>query len=214
MNENIRITLEETTKTWGIECDRYEILKLEPPKSVRASMQLQAEAERTRRKDIILSEANRISDINIAEGSKQKEILVAEAEAEAIEIKARSEKEGLALIAKTVSNGSLRGLRSLDYVLKRRYFEVYGSILKNGNITMLPESAGGQSNNSDVLAAVALMMQGRGHPLAASPHRSLSAEQRAAETLDLQHGTAERKELVDSELLRKVQFFSDERLQR
>ena len=31
LNEKIRLTLEETTKSWGIECDRYEILKLEPP---------------------------------------------------------------------------------------------------------------------------------------------------------------------------------------
>ena len=160
LNSRIREMLEETTKTWGITCDRYEILKIEPPSEIRKSMQLQAEAERMRRKEIILSEAKKLSDINIAEGKKQSEILKAEAQAEALEIKARKEKEGLQLIAKTVLGGKSRGTRALDYILKRKYFDEYSNILKNGNITILPESSGEGGSSSDVLAAVAMMMAG------------------------------------------------------
>lgn len=163
LNNRIRETLEETTLTWGISCDRYEILKIEPPNEVRKSMQLQAEAERTRRKDIILSEARKISDINIAEGKKQSEILKAEAEAESVEIKAQKEKEGLQLIAKQVMDGKNRGVRALDYILKRKYYDEYSNILRNGNVTVLPEAEAGQGS-SDVLAAVAMMMNGnQGH---------------------------------------------------
>ena len=159
LNEKVRETLEETTKSWGILCDRYEILRIEPPLEVKKSMQLQAEAERTRRKDIILSEAKKFSEINIAEGRKATEILKAEAHAQSVEIKARKEKEGLQLIAQNVIRGGQKGLRSLDYILKRRYYEEYGNILRRANVTVLPESDGSNGSSSDVLAAVALMMQ-------------------------------------------------------
>lgn len=158
LNNRIREMLEETTKTWGITCDRYEILKIEPPAEIRRSMQLQAEAERMRRKEIILSEAKKFSDINIAEGKKQSEILRAEGHAEALEIKAMKEKDGLQLIAKTILNGKNRGTRALDYILKRKFYDEYANILKNGNVTILPESSGDGGSSSDVLGAVAMMM--------------------------------------------------------
>ena len=163
LNLRIRKTLEETTLTWGITCDRYEILKIEPPSEVRRSMQLQAEAERIKRKDIILSEAKKLSNINIAEGRKQSEILKAEAAAEAVEIKAIKEKDGLQLIAKNVMNGKNRGVRALDYILKRKYYDEYANILKNANVTVLPDDESG-NGNSDVLGAVAMMMNNQnGH---------------------------------------------------
>ena len=81
LNENIRKVLSETTDTWGIECDRYEVLSIEPPADIKRSMQLEAEAERLKRKEIILSEAKRASNINIAEGRKRADILYAEGQA-------------------------------------------------------------------------------------------------------------------------------------
>lgn len=38
LNQKILLSLAETTQTWGISCDRYEILKIEPPREVRQSM--------------------------------------------------------------------------------------------------------------------------------------------------------------------------------
>lgn len=160
LNEKIREMLEESTQTWGISCDRYEILRIDPPAEVKKSMQLQAEAERTRRKDIILSEAKKLSDINRAEGIKATEILKAEAESQSVEIKARREKEGLLLISQSVTQGKSKGLRALDYILKRKYYDEYANILKNGNVTILPESGPEGGSSSDVLAAVAMMMNG------------------------------------------------------
>lgn len=160
INERIRKMLEETTKTWGIHCDRYEILRIDPPLEVRKSMQLQSEAERTRRKDIILSEAEKEANINIAQGHKTVEILKAEAEAQSIEIKAQKEKEGMALIAKTIAEGKEKGVNALDYLLKMKYYENYGQIIKDGDVTILPDSKGGEGSSSDVLAAVSMMMSG------------------------------------------------------
>ncbi len=181
LNEKVRETLEETTKSWGILCDRYEILRIEPPHEVKKSMQLQAEAERTRRKDIILSEAKKFSEINIAEGRKATEILKAEAHAQSVEIKARKEKEGLQLIAQNVIRGGQKGLRSLDYILKRRYYEEYGNILRRANVTVLPESDGSNGSSSDVLAAVALMMQQNGGVNTQSRHSEKKLPSRSSE---------------------------------
>lgn len=165
LNLRIRETLEETCQTWGITCDRYEILRIEPPAEVRRSMQLQAEAERVRRKDIILSEAKKFSEINIAEGRKKADILRAEGHAEALEIKAIKEKDGLQLIAHTIMNGKSRGIRALDYNLKRKYYDEYANILKNGNITILPDEEAGSSGNSSILGAVAMMMKSQNQPV-------------------------------------------------
>jgi hypothetical protein len=189
--------LEETTMSWGISCDRYEILRIEPPHEVKKSMQLQAEAERTRRKDIILSEAKKFSEINIAEGRKATEILKAEAHAQSVEIKARKEKEGLQLIAQNVIRGGQKGLRSLDYILKRRYYEEYGNIVKNANVTILPESEGAGGSSSDVLAAVALMMQQRSGLPATDSHsthleKPVRADKKQTSTADVQSQTATR----------------------
>lgn len=81
LNENVRKVLGETTETWGIHCDRYEVLRIDPPGDIKRSMQLEAEAERLKRKEIILSEAKRASNINVAEGRKRADILFAEGQA-------------------------------------------------------------------------------------------------------------------------------------
>lgn len=121
-------------------------------------MQLQSEAERIRRKDIIISEAMKAAEINIAEGKKQTEILKAEAYAEAVAIKAQKEREGLELISTVINAGGAKGQRVLNYIQKKRYYEGYADLLEKGNVTILPDSNGQSGGSSDVLAAVAMMM--------------------------------------------------------
>ena len=84
LNAAIAKSLASSTEGWGIHCDRYEVLKIEPPIEIKKSMQLEAEAERLKRKDIILSEAKKASEINVADGMKQSAILRAQGEAEVI----------------------------------------------------------------------------------------------------------------------------------
>ena len=81
LNASTAHAIETTISSWGIHCERYEVLKIEPPVEIRKSMQLEAEAERLKRRDIILSEASKMSDMNIADGHKQSAILKAEGEA-------------------------------------------------------------------------------------------------------------------------------------
>lgn len=82
LNERIREVLDETTHTWGIDCHRYEVLRIEPTPDIKRSMQLEAESERLKRKEVILSEASKLANINVAEGKKISDILFAEGQAQ------------------------------------------------------------------------------------------------------------------------------------
>ncbi|MCH85975.1 stomatin-like protein 2 mitochondrial-like, partial [Trifolium medium] len=66
-------------KSWGLECLRYEIRDISPPRGVKAAMEMQAEAERKKRAQILESEGERQAHINIAEGKKSSVILASEA---------------------------------------------------------------------------------------------------------------------------------------
>ncbi len=49
----------KTAGGWGLTCFRYEILSIEPPDEIKISMQYEAEAERNKRRDILISEGKK-----------------------------------------------------------------------------------------------------------------------------------------------------------
>jgi len=163
LNESTAMALENSVAGWGIHCERYEVLKIEPPYEIKKSMQYEAEAERLKRKDIILSEALKISEINKAEGKKQANILKAEGEADAINVKAQKEKEGLQYLNEQINNTE-GGEVSMNYILRHRYLDEYRKILEHSNVTVLPDSGpegkDGKGGSSDILGVVAMMMNG------------------------------------------------------
>ena len=67
LNLKIVQAINQAAEPWGIKCMRYEIRDIAPPAGVRAAMELQAEAERRRRADVLTSEGERQAEINIAE---------------------------------------------------------------------------------------------------------------------------------------------------
>lgn len=78
LNEKIVIAINEAAKDWGLKCLRYEIRDISPPRGVRAAMEMQAEAERKKRAQILESEGERQANINIADGRKSSVILASE----------------------------------------------------------------------------------------------------------------------------------------
>ena len=79
LNENIVKSINEAASDWGLQCLRYEIRDISPPPGVRAAMEMQAEAERRKRAQVLESEGERQSHINIADGKKNSVILESEA---------------------------------------------------------------------------------------------------------------------------------------
>lgn len=79
MNANIVMAINEAAVKWGVQCMRYEIRNINPPRSVLQAMELQVAADRQKRAEILNSEGKRQSAINIAEGEKQNIVLRSEA---------------------------------------------------------------------------------------------------------------------------------------
>ena len=80
LNINIVRAINEAAKNWGIQCMRYEIKDITPPKNVREAMELQVAAERKKRAQILMSEGDKQALINNAEAKKAEAILASEAE--------------------------------------------------------------------------------------------------------------------------------------
>lgn len=80
LNASIVQVINEAAKNWGIQCMRYEIKDITPPKNVREAMELQVAAERKKRAQILNSEGDKQSLINSAEARKAESILASEAE--------------------------------------------------------------------------------------------------------------------------------------
>ncbi|KAL6006654.1 hypothetical protein ACLOJK_032147 [Asimina triloba] len=72
-------SINEAATAWGLKCLRYEIRDISPPPGVRAAMEMQAEAERRKRAQVLESEGERQANINIADGKKSSVILESEA---------------------------------------------------------------------------------------------------------------------------------------
>jgi regulator of protease activity HflC (stomatin/prohibitin superfamily) len=57
-------------KSWGLECLRYEIKDIVPPPAIVKAMELQAEAERRKRAQVLESEGVRQATINESEAQR------------------------------------------------------------------------------------------------------------------------------------------------
>jgi len=78
INQKVVETMLREAMEWGIQFLRYEVRDIEPPNQILTSMTLQAEAERTKRADILSSEGTKQADINISDAQRQAQVLVAE----------------------------------------------------------------------------------------------------------------------------------------
>lgn len=93
LNANIVLAINHAAETWGIQCMRYEIKNIDPPKSITLAMEKQVAADRQKRADILESEGNRQAQINRAEGVRQETILKAEGVQKQIVLAAEARKQ-------------------------------------------------------------------------------------------------------------------------
>ena len=100
INRHLSGVLDETTGRWGIKVTRVEIKAIEPPPSIRDSMEKQMRAERDRRAAILNAEGIKQSQILTADGERQAAVLRAQGDREARILQA----EGQAKAIQTVFN--------------------------------------------------------------------------------------------------------------
>src|SRR4051795_13473494 len=99
INRGLSGVLDEATGRWGIRVGRVEIKGIDPPPSIKDSMEKQMRADRDRRAVILTAEGQRQSSILTAEGNKQAAILSAEGDREALILRAQANREAAILKA-------------------------------------------------------------------------------------------------------------------
>ncbi len=99
INTGLRGVLDDATGKWGIRVNRVEIKGIDPPPSIKDSMEKQMRADRDKRAVILTAEGQRQSAILTAEGNKQAAILTAEGERESQILRAQAERESQILRA-------------------------------------------------------------------------------------------------------------------
>ena len=144
INSKLRNVLDDATNKWGVKVNRVELQDITPPESIRRTMELQMQAERNRRAEILKaegekqaqilnSEGEKQAEINAAEADKQANILKAEGEARAKVLQAEAEATAIRNVAEAVAD---RGADPVNYLLAVKYIET------------LKEVAGGQENKT------------------------------------------------------------------
>ncbi len=144
INSKLRNVLDDATNKWGVKVNRVELQDITPPESIRRTMELQMQAERNRRAEILKaegekqaqilnSEGEKQAEINAAEAEKQANILKAEGEARAKILQAEAEATAIRQISDAVAD---KGSDPVNYLLAVKYIET------------LKDVAGGQNNKT------------------------------------------------------------------
>lgn len=148
VNENIVKEIDTASDPWGIKVLRYEIKNINPSPHVVDTMEKQMEAERQKRADITLADAektamfNRSSGlktekINISEGERQKQINESEGKALEIALIADATAYSIREVSKALSQKG--GDDALKMKLAEQYIEEVGKIYETSKITIVPK---------------------------------------------------------------------------
>ena len=95
INGVLGAVLDEATGKWGIKVNRVELKSIEPPASIKDSMEKSMRADRDKRATILTAEGEKSAEILSAEGRKQSMILRAQGDAEAAVLRAEGEAKAI-----------------------------------------------------------------------------------------------------------------------
>jgi regulator of protease activity HflC (stomatin/prohibitin superfamily) len=147
LNESIVREIDKASDPWGIKVLRYEIKNITPSLKVIHTLEKQMEAERRKRAEITLanaekaaminlSEGERQEAINISEGQKQKRINEAKGTAREIAIIARAKAEAMTLVSQALALDG--GNEAMNMQLKEQFIVQIGKILNEAAISVVP----------------------------------------------------------------------------
>jgi regulator of protease activity HflC (stomatin/prohibitin superfamily) len=129
INGQLRGVLDEATGKWGIRVNRVELKAIDPPASIKDSMEKQMRADRDKRAAILTAEGVKQSQILTAEGEKQGAILKAEGERQAAMLRAEGQAKAIETVFQAIHDG-----------------DADPKLLAYQYLQMLPQIAQGESN--------------------------------------------------------------------
>jgi len=106
INDQLRGILDEATGKWGIRIHRVELKAVDPPPSIKDTMEKQMRADREKRAAILQAEGVKQSQILQAEGEKQAAILKAEGQKQSAILAAQGQAEAIGTVFKAIHDGN------------------------------------------------------------------------------------------------------------
>src|SRR5207237_913825 len=105
INNQLRGVLDEATGKWGIRVNRVELKAVDPPASIKDTMEKQMRADREKRAAILTAEGLKQSQILTAEGEKQSAILRAQGQREAMILQAEGQAKAIDTVFQAINEG-------------------------------------------------------------------------------------------------------------
>jgi len=105
VNDQLRGILDEATGKWGIRVHRVELKAIDPPATIKDTMEKQIRAEREKRAAILQAEGIKQAAILTAEGEKQSAILKAEGEKQAAILAAEGQSKAIETVFEAIHQG-------------------------------------------------------------------------------------------------------------
>ena len=158
LNEDIRSAVNGASEQWGLICSAFEVLRVDPPTEVKTALREVASAERIRRKDIILSEADKEYNEVVVRAYREARLIVLAAEREGEQLVNSSDVEGLSSLSHSIEDDPTKG-QAIDYILKEREQKVLADIVDKQNICVIPEGEGTESSVSAIALAAVIGMK-------------------------------------------------------
>ncbi|ABV35077.1 band 7 protein [Shewanella sediminis HAW-EB3] len=147
LNESIVREIDKASDPWGIKVLRYEIKNITPSRKVIHTLEKQMEAERSKRAEITLANAEKAAMINLSEGERQEAINISEGQklkrineakgtAQEISIIAKAKAEGMELVSTALALDG--GHEAMNMQLKEQFIGQVGKILNEAEISVVP----------------------------------------------------------------------------
>jgi regulator of protease activity HflC (stomatin/prohibitin superfamily) len=106
INDQLRGILDEATGKWGIRVHRVELKSVDPPPSIKDTMEKQMRADREKRAAILQAEGIKQAQILTAEGEKQSAILKAEGQKQAAILASEGQSKAIETVFAAIHAGN------------------------------------------------------------------------------------------------------------
>ena len=138
INDQLRGILDEATGKWGIRVHRVELKSVDPPPSIKDTMEKQMRADREKRAAILQAEGVKQAQILTAEGEKQSAILKAEGQKQAAILAAQGQAEAIGTVFQAIHAGNPD-----PQLLAYQYLQVLPQIAQGeaNKVWVIPERA-------------------------------------------------------------------------
>src|SRR6201996_1512953 len=105
INTLLRGVLDDASGKWGIRVTRVEIRSIDPPQTIKDSMEKQLKAEREKRAAILQAEGQQQAQVLTAEGDRKAAVLRADGEKQAAILRAEGQAQAITTVFQSIHEG-------------------------------------------------------------------------------------------------------------